>query len=171
MALDPGPRPLPAPGSRDQSHLMTSTHPGEQTATRTPGVRGIALIVLLVGMVVGAVITAVTLAGDSPPSTSPSAQLARVESSCRDWNASQDGPDDERWCTDMFTWMEDRSGGSMMGSMMWRSPERMDRYCREWVDQGRADARLSGHQHCGLMVDWMNQHMPNRGGSWMMRAG
>ena len=85
-------------------------------------------------------------------------------------NSSQsDGPSDDQWCTDMFEWMSDQSGGSMMGSMMWQGPEQMGTSCREWINQNRPETGSSGQQRCNDMVDWMDGHMSSRGGNWMMQ--
>ena len=99
------------------------------------------------------------------------AQLSQVQASCGDWmNSSQSGShSDDQWCTDMFTWMGDQSGGSMMGSTMWQGPEQMDKACRQWVNQDRAETEASGQQRCDDMVEWMDGHMPSRGGNWMMQ--
>ena len=85
-------------------------------------------------------------------------------------NSSQSGGEsDDEWCTDVFTWMGDQSGGSMMGSMMWQGPEQMGKACREWVNQDRPETGASGQQQCNDMVEWMDGHMSSRGGNWMMQ--
>lgn len=141
-------------------------HPGTAHPHRS---RWLTALVLFVVVGVGAAIVGMVVTGDDEPAAA--AQLSRVQASCGDWlEASTNGsPADDQWCTDMFTWMGDQSGGSMMSSMMWQGPQQMGTACREWVDQDRAGAGVSGQQRCNDMVEWMDGHMASQGGSWMMQ--
>lgn len=128
------------------------------------------LLVLVVGIGIGATITAVVVArGDDSLSDRSTSQLSQVQASCRDWMSSpEEDVSDDQWCTDMFAWMSDQSGGSMMGSQMWQGSEQMNTSCREWVNEDHGDTGQTGQQRCDDMVGWMNSHMSSRGGNWMM---
>lgn len=122
-------------------------------------------IVLAVGIGVALV---VATGDDDAGAVSTRARLTAVESSCTDWMGSSGGtgPDDQ-WCTDMFTWMSERTDGSMMGSMMWQDRDELGRACRTWVGEDRPDTEAPAR--CDDMVEWMDGHMSSRDGSWMMR--
>jgi hypothetical protein len=120
---------------------------------------------LLLAVGVGAAIVGVVVAGDDEPASA--AQLAQVRESCGEWMTSSHSED--QWCTDMFTWMSDRSQGSMMGSMMWQGPEEMGTTCREWVAVDHPELSAAGPQRCAEMVAWMDGHMTSHGGRWMMQ--
>ena len=149
---------------------MTQSSAPDQTKPAPQRSRWLALLVLVVGIGIGAAITAVVVTrGDDSAQDSSTAPLSQVQASCSDWMSSDPGNEpDEAWCTDMFAWMSDQSGNSMMGSTMWQSPERMRTSCQTWVDQDRGDAGGPDQQRCDDMVDWMDQHMSGRGGDWMM---
>lgn len=149
---------------------MTTSTPAQRSTSRH-GSRWFVLLVLLAGMGIGAAGAAAVLERDDDPSSGNSAaQFSEVQASCRDWLRTSSGgigPDKE-WCTNMFAWMADQSGGAMMGSMMSRGPEEIGRWCRAWVKQSGANDGASGEQQCDAMVDWMKDHMSGRGGNWMM---
>jgi hypothetical protein len=130
------------------------------------------LLVLLVGIAICAAVTGVVVTrADDQPSASSTAQLSQVQEACRDWLDSAHGSlSDDQWCADMFAWMSDQSGDSMMGSMMWQGPQQMGTSCRKWVDQSRGDTGSTGQQGCHDMIAWMNGHMSSRGGNWMMQG-
>jgi hypothetical protein len=148
---------------------MTTSSLRERATVSPHRIRWFALLVLLVGIGIGAAITGVILTrADDQPGAGSAAPLSQVQASCRGWMSSaHSGLADDQWCTDMFAWMGDQSGGSMMGSMMWQGPQQMGASCREWVDQDRGDTGSAGQQRCHDMIDWMDAHMPNRGGNWM----
>jgi len=125
------------------------------------------MLALVVGIGVGAAITGVVATrGDDGHNASSTAQLSQVQSSCRDWMSSSKGEDPgDAWCTDMFSWMGDQSGGSMM----WQGSEQMGTACRDWVDQDRSGSGQTDQKRCNDMVEWMDQHMSSRGGHWMMQ--
>jgi hypothetical protein len=149
---------------------MTTSRSSEQPVVRSNGSRWLALLVLVVIVGVGAAITVVATRDDDPASGSSAAQLSQIQASCRDWtNSSQSGLSNDQWCTNMFAWMSDQSGGSMMGSLMWQGPEQMGTACREWIHQNPADPQSSGKQRCDDMVDWMDGQMSSSGGNWMMQ--
>jgi hypothetical protein len=128
-------------------------------------------VLLMIG--VGAAVTAVILTRDDNPANSSSvAQLSQVQESCGDWMTSSqvDRQSNRQWCTEMFAWMSDQSGGPMMSSMMWQGPEQLGSACREWVSQDRAERGESGRQRCNDMVEWMDGHMSTRGGDWTMQG-
>jgi hypothetical protein len=118
------------------------------------------------------VTAAVTTGDGEQPRASSVVTSAAVQASCRDWVASSHGDDlpDDQWCTDMFAWMGDRSGGSMMHSTMWRSPARMGGACRDWVDRAGAGRAAGRRARCTDMVEWMDAHLSDQGGTWMMRS-
>jgi hypothetical protein len=148
---------------------MTTAPVPEQGTAHPNRFRWLAALVLSVVVGVGVAIVAVVVTGADESASA--AQLSQVQASCGDWmNSSQRGShSDDQWCTEMFRWMGDRSGGSMMGSTMWQGPEQMGKACREWVNQDRAETGASGQQQCDDMVEWMDGHMPSRGGNWMMQ--
>ena len=153
---------------------MTTTAPAPRRDTVDPSrPRWLVGLAVAVVFAVAAAITAVFVARDDDSADARLAvQLSQVQAACRDWMTSPqtDGQSDDQWCTDMFAWMSDQSGGTMMGSMMWQGPQQLSQACREWVTQDRADFRASGTQHCEDMVAWMNGHMSSRDGNWMMRG-
>lgn len=129
------------------------------------------MLLLVTGIGIGAAATAmvVTEDDDSPDGIS-AARLTQVQASCEDWmRSSDDAPrSDDPWCTDMFAWMSNQSGGSTMGSMMWQGPAQISGACRDWADQSRAGTSASDLERCHDMVEWMDDHMSSRGGTWMM---
>jgi hypothetical protein len=108
---------------------------------------------------------------DNSANASSPAPLSQVQASCGDWMTSSraDGQSDDQWCTDMFAWMGDQSGGSMMHSSMWQSPARMGDSCRDWVDREGAGRTSSNRARCIDMVEWMDAHLSSRRGTWMMQ--
>jgi hypothetical protein len=146
---------------------MENSPPPEQAAVRPNRARWLAPLVLLVVIAAGAAIAGVVVTrSDDTPSGSSAAQLSQVQASCRDWtDSAQGGLPDDQWCTDMFAWMSDQSGGSMM----WQGPEHMGSACRAWINQDPTDTESSGHQRCNAMVAWMDGDMSSRGGNWMMQ--
>lgn len=101
---------------------------------------------MAVVVAIGAVIAAVVVIGGDEPATA--APISQVQASCGDWmdSASADAEPDDRWRTDMFAWMGARSGGTMMGSMMWQGSEEMGKACREWVSDERGETGATGLQ-------------------------
>ena len=149
---------------------MTTTEPlPEQSRAGSPRHRRLALIAVAVLVAIGAVIAAVVVIGDDEPATA--AKLAQVQASCGDWmdSASSEAGADDRWCADMFAWMDERSGGSMMGSKMWQGSEEMGKACRDWVSDERGETGATGPQQCDAMLEWMDGHMSSQGGRWMMQ--
>ena len=148
---------------------MTTVPARDQGPAHPNRFRWLTALVLFVVVGVGAAVVGLVVNGDDEPASA--GELSHVQASCGDWvNSSQGGgQSDDQWCTDMFTWMGDQSGGSMMGSMMWQGPEQMGQACREWVSQDRVETGASGEQRCNDMVEWMDGHMPSRDGSWMMQ--
>lgn len=149
---------------------MTAPAPDRDTA-RTNRPRWLILLAVSVALGIAAAICAVIVTrDDAPAGVSSAAQLSQVQASCGDWMVSSeaDSQADGQWCTDMFAWMSDQSGGSMMGSMMWQGPEQLGKACQEWVSRDRADSGASGQRRCSDMVEWMGGHMSSRGGNWMM---
>ncbi len=147
-----------------------TTAPTPEQATSDPNrFRWLAALVLLALVGVGVAIVGVVVTGDDEPASA--AQLSQVQASCSDWMNSSQGSSqsDDQWCMDMFTWMGNQSGGSMMGSMMWQGPEQMGKACHEWINQDRPETGASGQQRCDDLVEWMNGHMSSRDGNWMMR--
>jgi hypothetical protein len=130
----------------------------------------LAALALAAVVAVGAVIGTVIVVGDSEPSTA--ATLSQVQASCVDWMDSTpaDTAPDEQWCTDMFAWMDGRSQGSMMGSMMWRGSAELGKACREWVSDEGGQGGDRGTQQCDAMVGWMDEHMGTRDERWMMQG-
>jgi hypothetical protein len=145
--------------------MTTTASSAEQGTARRHRSGWLVLLASSVVIGVGAAITWVVVAGDDELASA--AELSQVQASCGDWLHSLEGDSqaDDQWCTDMFAWMSDQSGGSMM----WQGPERMGETCREWVARDRAETGAAGPQQCNLMVDWMNVHMSSQGGQWMMQ--
>lgn len=149
-----------------------TTPPAPQQATASPyRTRWFTFLVLVVGIGIGAAITGVVVTrGDDRVTVSSDASLSQVKSSCSDWmGSSPQGGTDDQWCSDMFTWMSDQSGGSMMGSMMWQGSKQMDTSCRAWVAQDPRESGQTDQQRCSDMVEWMDSHMSGRNGRWMMQ--
>jgi hypothetical protein len=148
---------------------MTTVAPAPEQGQAHPSrTRWVALLALSLAVGIGAAITVVVVTGDDEATAAP---LSQVQASCGDWmsSAQSDGLSDDQWCTDMFAWMSDQSGGSMMGSMMWQGPEQMRKTCRDWAAEERADSDAAGPQRCDALVEWMNGHMSSQGGNWMMQ--
>jgi hypothetical protein len=150
---------------------MTIAAPApEQDSARPSKVRWLAPLAMFLVVGTGAAITLAVVSGDDQPASA--ASFAQVEGACGDWMSSAESgsASDDQWCTDMFAWMSDRSGGSMMGSMMWQGSERMEKTCREWVSQDRGETGAADAQRCHDMVQWMDRHMSSQDGTWMMRG-
>lgn len=151
---------------------MTTTPASGPTPTHRS--RWLVPLLLVAGLgLVAAAATGVALTrGGDESAQDTAAQVSQVQDSCRGWmtSAEADGLADDQWCTDMFAWMEGQSGGSMMGSMMWRGPEQMGAACRAWVEDSAVGPVLDDQRGCDGMVAWMDGHMSTRGGTWMMRG-
>jgi hypothetical protein len=151
--------------------MTTAVPASDRGSARPRRPRWLVLLAVLVVVALGSAVTAVVATrDDKPANASSAAQLSQVQASCADWMAASQarGPFDDRWCTDMFAWMSDQSGGSMMGSMMWQGSERLGTACRAWVSQDRAESGAVGQERCQDMVEWMEGHMSSRGDQWMM---
>lgn len=153
-------------------HLAPTPNPDPKDTTRRT--RGLVLIALVVGLGLGAAATSVVASRDDDSSAqsssteSSAAQLSDVQGSCRGWMGSSEGEgSDSAWCSEMFSWMNETSNGSMMGDMMWQDPARMTTACRNWVEQQR-DADATSLGRCTDMVQWMDDHMSRDAGRWMM---
>lgn len=158
---------------------MTTPRPlPKKSATDPPRPRRIVLIAATVVIAVGAVIAAVVVIGGDEPATA--ASLSQVQASCNDWmnSPSADPESGDQWCSDMFSWMGDHSGGSMMrnpgdsmmDNMMWQNSNEMGDACREWVSDQRSETGDTGLQQCDSMLTWMDGHMSTQGGRWMMKG-
>ncbi len=150
---------------------MTTTDPLPDLSRADPQrPRWLVASAVTLALLAVAVLAAVIVVGDDDPATA--APLSQVQQSCADWmdsGSASTSPDDQ-WCTDMFAWMDDHSGGSMMGSMMWQGSEEMGRACRDWVTDQHGETGPVGMQRCDSMLEWMDGHMTSQGGRWMMRA-
>lgn len=158
---------------------MTTTRPlPEKFAADPRRPRTLGLIAAAVVLAVGAVMAAVVVIGGDEPADA--ASLSQVQESCNDWmnSPSADPESGDQWCTDMFAWMGDNSGGSMMGdsgdsmmdNMMWQSSNEMGDACRQWVSDQRSETGEAGLQQCDSMLEWMDGHMSTQDGHWMMQG-
>jgi hypothetical protein len=125
-------------------------------------------LALLAVLGIGAAITWVIGTGNDEAASA--APFSQVQASCGDWIKSSQGDNqsDDQWCTDMFAWMSDQSGGSMMDSLLWQGADQMSEACRAWVGQDRGEMGASGPQRRNDMIEWMDGHMTSRDGSWLM---
>lgn len=108
------------------------------------------------------------------------AQEADVRASCDSWmSSSSNGEEtDDTWCDDMFAWMDLASGSATSGSptgspgasMMWDGPQQMRAACGEWAAEERFGSSAADGQ-CQAMIGWMEDHMQQEGGRWMMGGG
>lgn len=149
-------------------HLAPSSTPDPFAATRRT--RGLVVVALILGLGLGATVTGIVAnrSDDSSATPASAAQLSDIQASCEGWMGSQDATSsDPSWCTEMFVWMGETSGSSMMGAMMWQDPARMTTACRNWVDQ-RRESDAESLARCSDMVQWMDDHMSRDGGRWMM---
>lgn len=150
-----------------------SSEPADADSRRPRWVAPSAAAVVALGAIIAA---AIVIGGDEPVTAAP---LSQVKASCTEWlgSTSAVAKPDDRWCTEMFAWMANRSGDSMMsepgdsamGNMVWHKPERMGRVCREWVSEERGENGSAGEQQCDAMIGWMDGHMASQGGQWMMQ--
>jgi hypothetical protein len=130
---------------------------------------------MMIGLIaIGAVAVSVLTSrnDESVDSQTGAASFTQVKSSCDAWMMSPKAGDqvDDQWCDNMFAYMDDQSGGMMMGSGMWQNSERMGGTCRAWVSDGEAPAGAGGMRSCEDMVEWMSQHMSDSDGMWMMQG-
>ena len=124
---------------------------------------GWAVVGVIVAVVAAVTIGALVLTGgdDDPAPADAGQRIAATQSACQEWldGDSTDGAaaPPTGWCEDMGRWLSDRAAsGSMMGSMMWGSPEAMIENCQDWAATTQG---ASASEWCGQMATWMSQHM------------
>lgn len=136
-----------------------SPAPSRRRWSRWAVAGGVALVIVVV-VVAGWVLTR---DDDDANQADTSQRIAATQAACQQWldsnSASGSSAPDAGWCGAMSSWMNDQvANGSMMGSMMWGSPQAMVNACQDWsTTTGESSARW-----CDQMVTWMSQHM----GTW-----
>jgi hypothetical protein len=137
---------------------------GETVRTDQSRIRRVILVAVVLVLAASGTTLGLLLTQSSTP-VAQVAQLASVQTACKQWLSTNPGqPGTVQWCSEMSDWMSrymDRYG--MGPQMMWGDPNHMLSTCERWMaETPPSGSKTTSRVWCGSMVAWMSAHI----GSW-----